>query len=383
MKSLSANGSQVCGSGGKLADLEKELSEREKEEAKAMAKMKSGKENVASEEKKKKQLEKSIKDDEAALKEKEKVLSKAEDVFLRLRQADEEDSKALEADQRKYQVVSSGLLSSDDGQDATLQDQLLNAKQEVSRLQTESMQCNMQLEHNRNELKIKQKDLKQGETDYARDEKQLQSMDKELESLRRYLGKVNYEEGKLEDLEDRKRQLNTDIRKMRDKVEQFQARNSSLRSNYKNPKPNFDRSAVKGLVCQLFKVKDPKFAMALESAAGGRVRAGSLQELVYKSGQAGVTKASVTITFDNRDTSKSPLGYEKYDEITVTRQTVVDRQNIDDVSVLSCVLLLFGFQLISVVFQLHVTLHRLCLQPANLLFSIHQLVLQCSVLSVV
>ncbi|XP_054275835.1 structural maintenance of chromosomes protein 2 [Macrosteles quadrilineatus] len=257
--------------GGKLADLEKELSEREKEEAKAVAKMKSGKENVASEEKKKKQLEKSLKDDEAALKEKEKVLSKAEDVFLRLRQADEEDSKALEAAQRKYQAVSSGLLSSDDGQDATLQDQLMNAKQEVSRLQTESMQCNMQLEHNRNELKTKQKDLKQGETDYARDEKQLQSMDKELESLRRDLGKVNYEEGKIEELEDRKRQLNTDIRKMRDKVEQFQARNSALRFNYRDPEPNFDRSAVKGLVCQLFKVKDPKFAMALESAAGGRL----------------------------------------------------------------------------------------------------------------
>lgn len=45
-----------------------------------------------------------------------------------------------------------------------------------------------------------------------------------------------------------------------------------------------------------------------------------MQELVYKSGQAGITKASVTITFDNHDTSKSPLGYEKYEEITVTRQ---------------------------------------------------------------
>jgi hypothetical protein len=60
------------------------------------------------------------------LREKEKVLSKAEDVFLRLRQADEEDSRALEAAQRKYQAVSSGLLASEDGQDATLQDQLMS-----------------------------------------------------------------------------------------------------------------------------------------------------------------------------------------------------------------------------------------------------------------
>ena len=51
-----------------------------------------------------------------------------------------------------------------------------------------------------------------------------------------------------------------------------------------------------------------------------QVRAGSLQELVYKGGQAGVTKATVTITFDNHDKKQSPLGYESYDELTVSRQ---------------------------------------------------------------
>lgn len=50
------------------------------------------------------------------------------------------------------------------------------------------------------------------------------------------------------------------------------------------------------------------------------VRAASLQELVYKQGQAGVTKATVSIVFDNSDRSRSPLGYEDSPEITVTRQ---------------------------------------------------------------
>lgn len=40
-----------------------------------------------------------------------------------------------------------------------------------------------------------------------------------------------------------------------------------------------------------------------------QVRASSLQELVYKQGQAGVTKASVTLVFDNSDPKQSPLGY--------------------------------------------------------------------------
>ncbi|CAL1540842.1 unnamed protein product [Lymnaea stagnalis] len=58
-----------------------------------------------------------------------------------------------------------------------------------------------------------------------------------------------------------------------------------------------------------------------------QVRAGSLQDLVYKSGQAGVTKATVSITFDNQDKQQTPLGYEQYDEITVTRQVVIGGRN--------------------------------------------------------
>lgn len=57
------------------------------------------------------------------------------------------------------------------------------------------------------------------------------------------------------------------------------------------------------------------------------VRATNLQELVYKNGQAGITKATVSITFDNADKKQSPLGYEQYDEITITRQVVIGGRN--------------------------------------------------------
>lgn len=51
-----------------------------------------------------------------------------------------------------------------------------------------------------------------------------------------------------------------------------------------------------------------------------QVRAANLQELVYKQGQAGITKATVSVTFDNSEVNRSPLGYEQHSEITVTRQ---------------------------------------------------------------
>ncbi|KAL4934774.1 hypothetical protein BDV06DRAFT_229466 [Aspergillus oleicola] len=53
------------------------------------------------------------------------------------------------------------------------------------------------------------------------------------------------------------------------------------------------------------------------------VRAQNLQDLIYKRGQAGVIKASVTIVFDNRDTAKSPIGLEEYTTISVTRQIIL------------------------------------------------------------
>lgn len=53
------------------------------------------------------------------------------------------------------------------------------------------------------------------------------------------------------------------------------------------------------------------------------VRANNLQDLIYKRGQAGVTKASVTVVFDNRDKTKAPLGFEQYAEVTVTRQILM------------------------------------------------------------
>ena len=57
------------------------------------------------------------------------------------------------------------------------------------------------------------------------------------------------------------------------------------------------------------------------------VRATGLSDLVYKNGRAGVTRATVSITFDNSNRALSPIGYENEREIVVSRQIVVDGKN--------------------------------------------------------
>lgn len=58
-----------------------------------------------------------------------------------------------------------------------------------------------------------------------------------------------------------------------------------------------------------------------------QVRASNLQDLVYKNGQAGINKATVSITFDNSAKEQSPLGMEAHNEITITRQIVIGGRN--------------------------------------------------------
>ncbi|KAJ9512107.1 hypothetical protein QJQ45_012740 [Haematococcus lacustris] len=53
------------------------------------------------------------------------------------------------------------------------------------------------------------------------------------------------------------------------------------------------------------------------------VRATNLQELVYKQGQAGISKATVSITWHNDDPENGPAGHKDKEYITITRQVVL------------------------------------------------------------
>eukprot|EP01022_Parablepharisma_sp_SALTPOND_P018386 TRINITY_DN2_c0_g3_i1.p2 TRINITY_DN2_c0_g3~~TRINITY_DN2_c0_g3_i1.p2 ORF type:complete len:664 (+),score=101.84 TRINITY_DN2_c0_g3_i1:1978-3969(+) len=63
------------------------------------------------------------------------------------------------------------------------------------------------------------------------------------------------------------------------------------------------------------------FLMGITSLS--HVRVSNLQELIYKYGNAGIEKASVTIVFDNSHQDRiCPIGMKDYKEVTVTRQVM-------------------------------------------------------------
>lgn len=256
-----------------MGELEESLRNAEKKEHKLSAEINSNKERIKAEEKSLKQLQKNLNDDEKLLADKTKEMENVGGLFEDLKEQERRDSEALIEAQETYQKISSGLLQCDDGSNATLEQQLINAKKILSEAQTEFMQCQMKLSHNEQMLRKKKPQLQNTDTTYASDKKKLEELQRDLAKLEGNLQSMNYEEGHIERLQEDKQNLMRTVRELNNEVDRFEGNYPQLRFSYQDPEPNFRRDSVKGLVCKSITVKEPeKFAYALEMAAGGRVR---------------------------------------------------------------------------------------------------------------
>lgn len=68
-------------------------------------------------------------------------------------------------------------------------------------------------------------------------------------------------------MDQRRNTLNNEVKQMEGDLDRKGA--SRFEVNYADPEPNFDRRKVKGMVCKLFEVNDPKYLTALSTCGGG------------------------------------------------------------------------------------------------------------------
>lgn len=113
-------------SGGELKTLEVELAKRSKDEATSTAARKSVEAEIQTKKRQLKSLEKVVRDDELMLGKKEAEMGELGGMFESLKAADEKDTKAFEDAKKKFEEISSGLATNEDGQAASLQDQLIS-----------------------------------------------------------------------------------------------------------------------------------------------------------------------------------------------------------------------------------------------------------------
>ncbi|XP_034939024.1 structural maintenance of chromosomes protein 2 [Chelonus insularis] len=255
----------------RLEQLEQEIKAAEKKENKMSAESNSNRESIKAEKKNIDQLKINITEDEKMLEQKETELQNVGGKFDKLKETEQQDAAAVVAAQEKLQKISAGLLESDTGENATLEQQLINVKHLVSQAQTEIKQCEMALNHNRDLLKKKQKEAQMTDNDYRKDNRDLEEKKKQLNILENQMKNINYEDGTLQRLQQTKRTLVEEIQVLQDKIESFVMKYPRLRFEYQDPTPNFDRNSVKGLACTQFNLKDKKAAYALDVAAGDRL----------------------------------------------------------------------------------------------------------------
>ncbi|XP_025896562.1 structural maintenance of chromosomes protein 2 isoform X2 [Nothoprocta perdicaria] len=257
--------------GGTLRSLEHALSEIQRVDTRAQSALDLKMQNLKSEENKRKELLKSMEEDSKALVSKEKEVKKIQEGLNALQETSKKDADALATAQKYFNAVSAGLSSNDDGEEATLAEQMMMCKNEISKSVTESKQAEIKLKYAQKELKTKQAEVKKMDGGYKKDQEAFEAVRKLKEKLENEMKKLNYEDMKEETLSSKKKELTCDISRLRELHESLMAKFPSLHFEYRDPEKNWNRTLVKGLVACLIIVKDISTAKALEVVAGGKL----------------------------------------------------------------------------------------------------------------
>ena len=260
--------------GGHLEELESALAEKEKRVTKCEASLKETKENAKAENRKKDHITKGIKTDQKALADKNKTSEDNQAKFDKLRNENEESTTALKNAQKRFEAISVGKFRTEDGKGtaATLQEQVIALKSGISNAETTMRTSDMKIKHNRKEMERIEKQMTKTEAEFAKDGTSLPKLERDVKKAEAELQSLEYTPLVAEETEETLRVMRAEANALEKKIYDMSTRYQWLNFTYSDPERNFDRSQVRGVAAVLFKVKDPKFFIALDTAGGAKVR---------------------------------------------------------------------------------------------------------------
>lgn len=164
--------------------------------------------------------------------------------------------------------INAGIASSNSGK--TLTEQLMECKSMATNAATEVQQANITIKHLKKELEEKRKALQKVDDEYEELQRNFKKSLEELKRFNKELEQIGYDEKKYKELQNEKEKEISIITKLKETIGKLSAELSRFDFTYQAPE-NFDKSKVKGIVANLFDVKDEKTATALEVTAGGKL----------------------------------------------------------------------------------------------------------------
>ncbi|CAG2162003.1 unnamed protein product [Oppiella nova] len=267
--------------GGKLSELETQLKSEQLSEAKLIGEMNISKEELKEKEKKEMQFCKNLEGDRRITASKQKQFDSLNEKLERLRADNDIKEENLKKAEKDFEDISAGKSRAKEGEAAaTLADQLMTAEKEIATAETDIKKAEMKIKHSKTELNKKETEVKKTKNTYDKDMKEINSMNSEVEKLRAQLEGFGFDEQRHVNLRSELGQQKRQIDRLSDEIRSAESSLSRTRFDFKDPQPNFDRSSVMGVVCNLFRVKDINFALALEKSAGGK-----LYNVVVRDGQ--------------------------------------------------------------------------------------------------
>lgn len=256
--------------GGQLIKLEQELKDYQMNETKLISTLNNKKDGLKEAEKKKTAIEKQRAADAKLMKQREGEYSKIRTTFDQIEESNKQNESTLEKAQRDFEAISAGASRAADGEAAgTLKDQLMQAKKEIADMGTEITTSNMKLNHANKELNRKQAEFKKIRGSLDQDAQKVGQVRAEVERLKSQLESQNFNEEDYRNLVEERKLLFREVGGLNDHIQNKESRNS--RTQFQHWAPNFDNRKIVGMVCNLFRIKDPRTAVALEEVVGGKL----------------------------------------------------------------------------------------------------------------
>lgn len=194
----------------------------------------------------------------------------------------EEAEKAVTDARNKLETIAKGLMTDEKGNAVSLDAQLTAQRTAHSELETNVKKALMRINQLEPTLQKKKKELNSLKSRNTKEELEKSKLSQDISQIEADINALGFDSAVEPRLREEQKALLAEQERLIDEVDRFEARNQQLKFNYTKPYPNFDSSSVKGLVANLFKIKDMKFATALEVAGGS-----SLANVVVDSAKIG------------------------------------------------------------------------------------------------
>ncbi|KAJ1680391.1 Structural maintenance of chromosomes protein 2 [Spiromyces aspiralis] len=197
---------------------------------------------------------------------------KAESKYKELKAVHDDKSAQIQQLEELIQSLTTGV-ALDEGREGGFMQQLQEAKDEANASATTIEQAKLKLqllERELKELTSRSKKAKSEDSGLLDKQARIESRINDYESQ---LAKANFDPKAQSDLEARRSKYKHELTALQEKHQELKSRLRGFDFQYTDPIPNFDRTRVKGLVAQLFTIKEAnKHATdALELCAGGQL----------------------------------------------------------------------------------------------------------------